>query len=75
MTDMAERLVPLAAMEKIMRQAGADRVADSAKSALKELIEEKAEEIASRAIKFAMHAGRKTIKASDIKLAVNELRI
>lgn len=71
---MAERLMPLAAMAKIMRNAGAGRVANDAKSALKQVIEEKAEEISSRAVKFAMHAGRKTIKAEDIKLAVNELR-
>ena len=69
---MAERLIPLAAMEKIMRQAGADRVSDDAKSSLKSIIEEKAEEISKRAIKFAIHAGRKTIKAEDIKLAVKE---
>ncbi|MBD3164339.1 histone [Candidatus Woesearchaeota archaeon] len=71
---MAERLIPIAAMEKIIRNAGADRVSDRAKAALKELMEEKAEKISSRAAKFAMHAGRKTIKAEDIKLAVNEIR-
>jgi DNA-binding protein len=71
---MAERLIPLAAMEKIMRQAGADRVSDDAKLALKKIIEQKAEEISERAIKFALHAGRKTIKAGDIKLAINEFR-
>jgi histone H3/H4 len=69
---MAERLVPLAAMEKIMKNSGAERVSDDAKAALKALIEEKAEEIASRALKFALHAGRKTIKAEDIKLALRE---
>ena len=69
-----ERLIPLAAMEKILRNAGADRVADDAKMALKSLIEEKADEISSRAIKFALHAGRKTVKAEDIKLAVHEIR-
>ncbi len=69
---MAERLVPLAAMEKIMKNSGAARVSDDAKVALKALVEEKAEEIASRALKFALHAGRKTIKAEDIKLALRE---
>ncbi|MCK5281920.1 MAG: NFYB/HAP3 family transcription factor subunit [Nanoarchaeota archaeon] len=71
---MAERLIPLAAMEKIMRKAGANRVSDDSKEALKEVIEDKAKEISGRAIKFAMHAGRKTVKAGDIKLAVNEFR-
>ena len=69
---MKERLIPLAAMEKIMRQAGAGRVSDDAKSALKSVIEETADEISKRAIKFAIHAGRKTVKAEDIKLAMKE---
>jgi DNA-binding protein len=69
---MAERLIPLAAMEKIMKNAGVDRVADDAKVALKEVIEEKARQISERAAKFALHAGRKTIKAEDIQLALNE---
>ena len=69
---MAERLIPLAAMEKIIKQAGAERVSDDAKSALKEVIETKAEEISAKAIKYALHAGRKTVQAGDIKLAVSE---
>ncbi len=65
----SKRLLPLAAMEKILKQAGAERVSDKAKAALKTIIEEKAELIASQAVKFASHAGRKTVKAGDIKLA------
>ena len=71
---MAERLLPLAAMEKIMKESGAERVAESAKTALKAIIEEKAEEISQRAITFAIHAGRKTVKSQDIILAVKEFR-
>jgi len=66
---MSKRLVPLAAMEKILRSSGAERVSDKAKAALKLIIEEKAEEIATTAIRLAAHAGRKTVKAGDIKLA------
>lgn len=66
---MVKRLIPLAAMEKILKNAGADRVSDKAKAALKNVIEDIADEIASSAVKLANHAGRKTVKAGDIKLA------
>ncbi len=69
---MSKRLIPLAAMEKIMKSVGADRVSDKAKATLKNIIEDIAEDIASDAVKFAMHAGRKTVKAGDIKLAAKK---
>jgi histone H3/H4 len=66
---MAKRLIPLAAMEKIMRNAGAERVSDKAKASLKSVIEDIANDLALEAVKLANHAGRKTVKASDIQLA------
>ena len=69
---MSEKFLPLAAMEKILKQGGAERVSDKAKVALKNAIEEIANEIAVKAIKLSAHAGRKTIKAEDIKLAVKD---
>ena len=69
---MSDKLLPLAAMEKLLKQGGAERVSDKAKVALKDAIEDIANEIAVKAIKLAAHAGRKTIKAEDIKLAVKE---
>ena len=66
---MGKRLLPLAAMEKILKKAGADRVSEKAKAALKNQLEDLAEEIGAKAVKLAMHAGRKTVKAGDIKLA------
>ena len=65
----SKRLLPLAAMEKILKKAGAERVSDKAKAALKDAVEDIAEEIASSAVRLAVHAGRKTVKAGDIKLA------
>ena len=67
---MTEKLLPLAAMEKLLKEGGAERVSERAKEALKEVLEERAHEISIKAIQFAVHAGRKTIKAEDIKLAV-----
>ena len=69
---MSDRLLPLAAMEKILKQCGAERVSDKAKAALKTAIEDIAEEISKRAIKFANHAGRKTVKSGDVLLAAKE---
>jgi len=67
-----ERLIPLAAMEKIIKKAGAERVSDPAKAALKEVLEDYAGRISADAVRFALHAGRKTIKAGDIRLAVKK---
>lgn len=66
---MSKRLIPLAAMEKILKNSGAERVSDKSKAALKEVLEDIAYEIASNAVKLASHAGRKTIKSGDVKLA------
>jgi len=68
----SKKLLPLAAMEKILKSAGAERVSDKAKAALKEEIENIAEAIASQAVKLSIHAGRKTIKAGDVKLAAKQ---
>ena len=69
---MSDKFLPLAAMEKILKQGGAERVSDKAKVALKNAIEDIAHNIASKSIRLAEHAGRKTVKAEDIKLAVKE---
>ena len=69
---MGERALPLAAMEKILKNGGAERVSDNAKVALESVLGDIAEGIASKAIKFAVHAGRKTVKAGDIKLAAKQ---
>ena len=65
----SSRLLPLAAMERILKQSGADRVSDKAKVALKNTMEDIADQIAVKAVNLAKHAGRVTVKASDVKLA------
>ncbi len=63
------RILPLAAMEKLMRKAGAPRVSDRAKEALAGVLEDTGLQLSSQAITFSQHAGRKTITAEDILLA------
>ena len=67
---MSDKLLPLASMQKVLKKAGAERVSDKAKLALKVAVEEICQNIALKAIKFASHAGRRTIKSEDIKLAI-----
>ena len=43
--SVAKRLIPLAAMEKVLKLAGAERVSDKAKVALKNVIEDIAEKL------------------------------
>lgn len=64
-----KHILPLAAMEKLLKAAGADRVSEDAKEALRNVLEEHAEHIGKKSIQYANHASRKTIKGSDIHLA------
>ena len=66
---MAKHDLPLAAMERVMKRIGAERVSEDAKTALRDALEEEGHEISKKALTYALHAGRKTIKAEDIKLA------
>jgi len=57
-------------IDRIMRKAGAERVSEAAAKALAAILEEEAIEISKMAVEYAQHAGRKTVKAEDIKLAL-----
>ncbi|GIU69329.1 MAG: histone [Candidatus Woesearchaeota archaeon] len=68
---MTEKILPLAAMERILKKGDPNvRVSEPAKEELRKVLEEYGEEVARTASKFAIHAGRKTIKAEDVQLAI-----
>lgn len=69
MPYIPKRGLPLAAMEKLLKKAGADRVGEDAKAALAEVLTEYAMQISQAAVRFASHAGRKTVNGNDVRLA------
>ena len=71
----SDRLIPLAAMEALMKKAGATRVSESSKSKLKEILEEIGKTLAIDAMSFSAHAKRKTIRPKDLELAKGKIKI
>ncbi len=67
MAEKKQRL-PLAPFERILKDSGAKRVSKSAMKEFAIVIEDIADGIATDAVKFAKHAGRKTVTGEDIRL-------
>ena len=65
--------IPIAPIGRIIKNAGGQRISQGAENALEKVLEQLAEDVSRQAVKLAKHAGRKTIKASDIELAVKEM--
>jgi len=65
----------LSSMDKLLRKYGAKRVSESAKTALRDAIEEFSEKISVKAVQFARHGGRTTVKEEDIKLAAKNINL
>lgn len=59
----------IAAVDRIIRRAGAERVSESAARELADILEERGIEISNFAIELARHAGQKTVRDEDILLA------
>ena len=66
---MTNSELAVAPMHRLCKKAGADRVSEAAAKELAKALEGIGIKIAKEALDFAMHAGRKTIKAEDIEIA------
>ena len=66
--------IPVATVERMMREAGAKRVSRAASVAFAEYIEQLTKSIAIEAGEFADHFGRKTITEKDVNLAKKRLK-
>ena len=70
---MTELEIAVAPMHRLCKKAGADRVSEDAAKELAMVLEEIGVKIAKEALNYAMQAGRKTIKAEDIKTATRKI--
>jgi len=70
---MAGPELAVAPMHRICKKAGAERVSETAADKLAKVLEDVGVRIAREAIDYAMHAGRKTVKAEDIEIAARKV--
>ncbi|KZX13853.1 histone family protein [Methanobrevibacter curvatus] len=67
---MAKNELPLASVARLLKNVGAQRISDKAVVAYAEVLEEAATKLSIEAVDIAKNSGRKTIKDTDIKLAL-----
>ena len=61
--------IGMAAMYRILKKAGASRASKESADELRRILEDVASSIARDAVNMAAHAGRKTVKGEDVKMA------
>ena len=67
---LAESEISTAAVHRLIKKGGAGRIGDDAAEELRKVVEEVAVRVGKEALELATHAGRKTVRAEDIRLAV-----
>ena len=70
---MSPEQLSTAAVRRLIEMAGADRVGDDAVEELGKMLEDLAVKVGKEATELARHAGRKTVKAQDIQLAIKRI--
>ena len=70
---MNELKISVALMNRLCKKAGAERVSEEGAEELAKALEDIGVKIAKEALDYAMHAGRKTVKAEDIEIATRKV--
>ena len=70
---MKELEIALAPMHRLCKKAGAERVSEAAAKELERVLDEIGVKIAKEALDYAVHSGRRTIKAKDIQIAARKV--
>jgi histone H3/H4 len=70
---MKELEIAVAPMHRLCKKAGAERVSEAAAKELEKVLDEIGVKIAQEALEYAVHSGRKTIKAKDIEIATRKV--
>ena len=65
--------IPLAPIDRILHQESGQRVSDEAVRRLRDFLEKLARQLARDSAEFAQHAGRRTIIAEDVDMAIKRL--
>ena len=68
-----EEELSIVAMHRICKKAGAERVSGSASVKLAKILDGVGVKIGKEALDYAMHAGRRTVKGRDIKIAAEKI--
>lgn len=71
---MAESEISTAAVHRLIKKGGAGRIGDDAAEELRKVVEDYAIRVGKEALELAKHAGRKTVRAEDISLAVKRIQ-
>lgn len=66
--------LPIAAVDRLIRKAGAERVSEEAAEELSKILGDVAIDISKQAIELSKHAKRKTITKNDIQLATKTMQ-
>jgi histone H3/H4 len=66
--------IPLAPVDRILHQAGAERVSEEAAILLRDFLEKLAREVAKEAVEASRHAERKTVTEEDVKFAISRIQ-